>query len=131
MKYLLDTHALIWFLTGETHRFSPAMLEILQNDAETLYFSAASIWEITIKSTLGKADFRISAQTIHNELLAQDFLPLPIEAQHAIHTAHLPPIHHDPFDRLLLAQAEQENLILLTADQKLHQYGKPWIQPLK
>ena len=96
MKYLLDTHALIWFLTGETHRFSPAMLEILQNDAETLYFSAASIWEIAIKSTLGKADFRISAQTIHNELLAQDFLPLPIEAQHAIHTAHLPPFITTP-----------------------------------
>lgn len=131
MTYLLDTHALIWFLTGETHRFSPAILDILQSDEETLYFSAASIWEIAIKSTLGKADFHISAQTIHNELLAQDFLPLAITAQHAMHTAHIPLIHHDPFDRLLLAQAEQENLILLTADQKLHQYDKPWILPVK
>lgn len=91
----------------------------------TLWFSAASLWEITIKRTLGRPDFRVDPHLLRRALLDHGYGELPITGQHALATAHLPPIHEDPFDRLLVAQAEVEGALLLTTDATVARYPGP------
>ncbi len=118
MRVLLDTHLLLWAL-GAPSRL-PAAAQRVIRDAD-VYVSAASIWEISIKVSLGK----LSADP--EEVLAAigpaGFLPLPIVGDHAARVARLPPIHRDPFDRLLIAQAITEPIRLLTNDSVLAGYG--------
>ena len=96
------------------------MIEDPQND---VHYSAASIWEIAIKSTLRRRDFRVDLPLLHSSLRVIGLTELPVQAEHAVGVAQLPPIHRDPFDRLLVAQSVVEAMVLLTNDAVLAQYG--------
>jgi PIN domain nuclease of toxin-antitoxin system len=119
MRLLLDTHVFIWSVTA-SRLLKPAARDYL-GSAQSVYVSAASIWEIAIKSRLGKIDG--DAQAFAAAIEASGFLPLSVTAGHAAAVAKLPLHHTDPFDRLLLAQAFTEPLRLVTADRALAAYG--------
>lgn len=124
MKLLLDTQLLLW-AAGQPERLSSRARKLL-NDAENdLLFSAASLWEITIKTTLGRDDFRVEPRVLRRGLLDNGYVELPITSEHAVNVDALPPLHKDPFDRLLLAQALVEGITLLTADTQLARYRGP------
>lgn len=124
MKLLLDTHLLLW-AANEPKRLPKAarvLIEDLEND---LLFSAASMWEITIKRGLGREDFRVDARLLRRGLLDNGYIELPITSEHAVNVDHLPAAHKDPFDRILVAQATVEGITLLTNDHKLVGYPGP------
>ncbi len=124
MKLLVDTHLLLW---------AAANADTLPREAETLildaandlYFSAASIWEVAIKSGLGREDFRTDPNALRRGLLDNGYKELPINAANAAAVAQLPAIHKDPFDRMLVAQATAEGFVLLTADAAVAGYPGP------
>jgi len=124
MKLLLDTHVLLW-AAGEPNRLSHKIRELLGDPENELLFSAASMWEITIKSGLGREDFQVNARLLRRGLLDNDYEELPIRSEHALAIDALPPIHRDPFDRILIAQATIEGIELLTADQVVARYPGP------
>jgi PIN domain nuclease of toxin-antitoxin system len=122
VKLLLDTHLLIW--AAADHPSLPDEARTAIEDADnTLYFSVASIWEIVIKSALGRDDFQVDARVLRRNLLDAGYEELSIEAQHAFQVAALPPLHKDPFDRLLVGQAMAEGIVLLTHDDQIKQYN--------
>lgn len=121
---LLDTHLLLWAAA------QPALLpetarSLLEDGTAEMLFSAASIWEVAIKSGLGRADFQVDAEAFRVGLLAAGYREVPISAQHAAAAGRLPLLHKDPFDRLLIAQAGVERLTLLTVDRVVAQYRGP------
>lgn len=124
MKLLLDTHILLW-AAGEPARLPPAARRLLNDSGNELLFSAASLWEIAIKRTLGRDYFRVEPRILRRGLLDNGFIELPITSQHAVSIDSLPPLHRDPFDRLLLAQALVEGLTLVTSDAQVAQYPGP------
>ena len=124
MTYLLDTHLLLW-ATGETYRLPPASLPILNNPDNELAFSAASIWEISIKKGLGSDDFQRDLYVMRRGLRESGYLELSVTADHALAVQSLPRIHKDPFGRLLVAQSIVEGITLLTADADLMKYPCP------
>ena len=124
MKLLLDTHVLLW-AAGEPNRLSHEIRELLGDPENELLFSAASMWEIAIKSRLGREDFQVNARLLRRGLLDNDYEELPIRSEHTLATDALPPIHRDPFDRILIAQATIEGIELLTADQVIARYPGP------
>lgn len=121
MRLLLDTHLLLW-AAGTPKRLSAAARKAIESPDNSLFFSAASVWEITIKRGLGRADFTVDARLLRRGLIDNGYSELPITGEHAIAVDTLPPIHKDPFDRLLVAQATVEGMILLTADASVAQY---------
>jgi PIN domain nuclease of toxin-antitoxin system len=124
MKFLLDTHLLIW-TAARSARLSAAARQILEAPENTLLFSAASIWEVAIKRGLNRADFTVEPSVLRRGLLDNGYTELPITGAHAAAVIPLPVLHKDPFDRLLLAQALVEGFVLLTADAALAGYGGP------
>lgn len=124
MKLLLDTQILLW-AAGQPQRLSAAARKLLNDPRNELIFSAASLWEIAIKNTLGRADFRIEPRLLRRGLLDNGYTELAVTSQHAVNIDTLPPIHKDPFDRLLLAQALSEGITLLTGDPQLARYPGP------
>jgi PIN domain nuclease of toxin-antitoxin system len=98
---------------------------MLEDPRNTPVFSVASLWELVIKQALGRPDFRVEPAILRRALLDGGWLELPIQAQHALAVAALPPLHRDPFDRLLLGQATADGLLLITADQQLAAYPGP------
>jgi PIN domain nuclease of toxin-antitoxin system len=124
MKLLLDTHVLLW-AAGSPDQLSPDARVMLEDTANELLFSAASLWEIAIKRSLGRADFQADARVLRRGLLDNGYLELPITSEHAVFIESLPPIHKDPFDRILVAQATVEGIILLTGDTQIAQYPGP------
>jgi PIN domain nuclease of toxin-antitoxin system len=124
MKLLLDTHVLLW-AAGSPTQLPPGARALLDNPDNELLFSAASIWEITIKRGLGRADFQVDARVLRRGLLDNGYLELPITSEHTVFIDSLPPIHKDPFDRILIAQATVEGITLLTADAVIAQYPGP------
>lgn len=124
MHLLLDTHVLLW-AAGEPEHLSGEANELLSVPEHVLWFSAASIWEVAIKSGLGRADFQADAHLLRRGLVENGYRELAITAQHAAAVAHLPALHKDPFDRILLVQAEIEGCLLLTVDDMLQQYPGP------
>ena len=124
MKWLLDTHLLLW-AAGRPEHLSAEARTLLEAPESELLFSAANLWEITIKRALGRDDFQVDGRVLRRGLLDNGYLELPITSQHALAIELLPPIHKDPFDRLLLAQASVEGIILLTADPILARYPGP------
>jgi len=116
---LLDTHLLLWAL-GAPARLPPAARRVIRDG--DVYVSAASIWEISIKAALGK--LRADPDEVLAALEPAGLLSLPISGEHAARVASLPPIHRDPFDRLLVAQALVEPMRLLTDDTVLRGYGE-------
>lgn len=124
MKLLLDSHLLLW-AAGQNERLSAEARTLLNDPANELVFSAASLWEITIKRGLGRADFQVDPRLLRRGLLDNGYAELPISSQHAIAVDTLPPLHKDPFDRLLVAQAQVEGLLLLTHDLEVAAYPGP------
>lgn len=124
MKLLLDTHLLLWS-AGQPNRLSPAALKLIDNPANELLFSAASIWEVAIKSGLGRNDFQTDPRLLRRGLLDNGYSELPILSEHVVAIDGLPPIHKDPFDHLLVAQATVEGITLLTADSVVARYAGP------
>lgn len=124
MRLLLDTHLLLW-AAGEPRRLSRKARALIADPGNVLHFSAASIWEVAIKSGLGRADFRVDAVQLLRGLVGNGYEELPVTGRHAAEVAHLPGLHADPFDRMLVAQARAEGLLLLTADDQVAQYLTP------
>lgn len=124
MKYLLDTQLLLW-AAAEPQRLSASARALFDDADNVLVFSAASIWEIAIKSSLGRADFSIDPRVFRRALLDNGYHELPIDGAHAAAVIDLPPLHRDPFDRLLVAQSRMEGITLLTADEQVARYPGP------
>src|SRR5579883_3254483 len=125
MRLLLDTQLLLWaadFVAEPTTRLSPAALSLIRDPDNQLLFSAVSIWEIAIKFGLGRASFRVDPHVFRRGLLDSGYEESSVTGAHAAGVAALPPIHKDPFDRLLIAQAIFEGVTLLTADEKVARY---------
>ena len=121
MKYLLDTHLLLW-ASGLPERLSQAARELIQEPSHELYFSAASMWEIVIKNNLGRQDFQVDVHVLRRGLVDNGYYELAITSEHVVAIDCLPTIHKDPFDRILIAQAIIEGITLLTADTVVAQY---------
>lgn len=124
MNLLLDTHLLLW-AAGEPDKLSRKARSLLGNPDNELLFSAASLWEITIKRSLGREDFRVEPRVLRRGLLDNGYRELPINSEHAVATDRLPLLHKDPFDRILLAQADVEGVTLVTTDKLVAQYPGP------
>jgi len=124
VKLLLDTQLLLW-AAGQPERLSARAKRQLNDPENELLFSAASLWEIAIKTGLGRDDFRVEPRVLRRGLLDNGYIELPITSEHAVNVDALPPLHKDPFDRLLLAQALVEGITLLTADAQLARYRGP------
>jgi PIN domain nuclease of toxin-antitoxin system len=124
VKLLLDTHLLLW-TAGDSRRLSKIAQTLISDRENDLLFSAASLWEIAIKRNLGRNDFQVDPRVLRRGLLDNDYIELAITSEHALATDSLPPIHKDPFDRILIAQATIEGIILLTVDPLVAQYPGP------
>jgi PIN domain nuclease of toxin-antitoxin system len=123
MRLLLDTHVLLWAL-GQPERLGGETRAALENAANDVFFSAASIWEIAIKARLGRADFDQRSGDVARCAQATGFIELPVLSDVAARVESLPLHHRDPFDRLLVAQAMAGPLQLLTADPMLKSYSE-------
>jgi len=121
MKFLLDTHLLLW-IAGDTKRLSAKARKLITEPTSELFFSAASLWEIAIKRGLGRDDFKVDARLLRRGLLDNGYREIPIGSEHVVAIDSLPPIHKDPFDRMLIAQAMVEGITLLTSDAVVAQY---------
>jgi PIN domain nuclease of toxin-antitoxin system len=116
---LADTHALLWWLSDD-ERLSRRARDVIAAGQVPVHFSAASIWEAESKAPSGKL---VVPDDLLDALVADGFAELPIAARHARTAARLPPLHRDPFDRMLVAQARLEGLVIITADSKIADYG--------
>lgn len=124
MKLLLDTHLLLW-AAGEPKRLPAVARKLINDSRNELLFSVASLWEIVIKRSLGRDDFRVDPRLLRRGLLDNGYVELAIGGEHVLAVDSLQPIHKDPFDRLLMAQAQVESVTLLTADPLLGRYPGP------
>ncbi len=124
MNLLLDTHILLW--AGNSSDKLPILgRELIADINNELFFSPASLWEIVIKNSLGRSDFKIDVHVFRRNLLDNGYVELSILSEHVVAIDGLPPIHRDPFDRILVAQSIVEGITLLTADDVLAQYPGP------
>jgi PIN domain nuclease of toxin-antitoxin system len=121
MRLLLDTHILLWGAI-EPEKLSRVAISLIESPDNEMVFSALSIWEIAIKTGLGRADFRIDAGTLRRSLFDNGYAELAVTGAHAATLAGLPPIHKDPFDRMLVAQTIVEGFTLLTSDPMVAKY---------
>lgn len=124
MKLLLDTHILLW-AAGDPEQMSIAARQLLNDAGNELFFSAANLWEISIKRSLGRKDFSVEPRILRRGLLDNGYGELNITSEHAVAIDVLPPIHKDPFDRMLLSQAMIEGITLVTADPIVASYPAP------
>jgi len=124
VKLLLDTQLLLW-AAAHPRRLPAAARKLIADTQHELLFSAASLWEITIKNSLGREDFRVEPRVLRRGLLDNGYIELPITSDHAVSVPALPDLHRDPFDRLLIAQATCEGITLVTADAVVAQYPGP------
>ena len=120
---LLDTQLILWAAFAPERLSTKAAKQLCSRETP-LVFSLASLWEVANKTSLGRPDFVVDCQALHQALLIQGFIELPIQAAHISRVATLPWVHRDPFDRLLVAQAMVEGLSLLTSDATLKGYGR-------
>jgi PIN domain nuclease of toxin-antitoxin system len=121
LKYLFDTHLLLW-AAGYAERLPAAARAILQEPANDILFSAASIWEVAIKAGLGREDFRVAPGLLRHGLLGAGYGEMAIAGTHVVAVEMLPPLHKDPFDRILVAQAMVEDVMLVTSDPIVARY---------
>ena len=124
MKFCLDTNLILWTMF-QPEKLSPKASEILRDRQHSLYFSVVSIWETAIKTALSRSDFDVDARNLRRYLFNEGYGELSIQSEHAFLAATLPPLHKDPFDRMLIAQATVEGITLLTADAKIAKYPGP------
>jgi PIN domain nuclease of toxin-antitoxin system len=118
-RLLLDTHAFLWWL-AESPKLKPEARRAIANTTALVHVSAATVWEIMIKAQLDRLD--PGTERIDQEITANGFVELPISAYHALVAGKLPPHHNDPFDRMLIAQAQVENLVIVTHDKVFSDY---------
>ena len=124
MRFLLDTHLLLW-AAAFPERLSVSARSLIEEPEHELHFSAASLWEVAIKFGLARDDFRADPRLVRRALLESGYSELAVTGNHAVAVDLLPPIHGDPFDRLLVAQAQIEAMTLLTADETIGRYPGP------
>jgi len=123
MKGLLDTHTFLWWNLDDP-QLSKTAREFIGDGSNEVYLSAASAWEIAIKCAKGRLTLPENPDRyVANRMAHYRFLPLPIQLSHALHVFNLPAIHQDPFDRLLIAQSQLENISIVTSDPEVAQYG--------
>lgn len=127
MRLLLDTHLLLW-AANDSVRLSAKARRLINDPLNDLLFSSASLWEIAIKNSQGKAGFQVDPRLFRRNLLDNGYVDLPITGAHAIAIDGLPPIHKDPFDRILVAQAMTEGITLLTVDSLVAKYPGPIVK---
>ena len=121
MNVLLDTHTLLWFISGD-ERTSQNARNIIESDSTKLFVSIASLWEIAIKINIGKLDLHIPFKKLQKEVLNNNFTILPIEFTHTVQLSKLESIHRDPFDRILISQALVENFTIISKDTTFSAY---------
>jgi PIN domain nuclease of toxin-antitoxin system len=121
VKLLLDTHLLLW-AAGQPELLSKDARALLDDPNNHLLFSAASVWEVAIKRSLGQEDFRVNPRVLRRGLLDNGYGELAITSEHAVAVELLPVIHQDPFDRMLLAQSLVEGITLVTSDPLVARY---------
>ncbi|WP_422528902.1 type II toxin-antitoxin system VapC family toxin [Serratia fonticola] len=127
MDFLLDTNILL-FMAYEPEKLTADVVEILEDTDKTLCFSAASIWEVVIKSNLNKPDFSIDPKQFREGLFDAGLIEIPIKSEHVLAVSDLPEkLHKDPFDRLIVAQAKNNKLALITSDNKLIDFVSDYI----
>lgn len=124
MKYLLDTHLLLW-AANSPERLSAKALAVFNDPDSSLFFGAASIWEIAIKNGLGRDDFKVDVSLLRRGLMDNGYQEIPLLSAHTVFLKNLPTLHKDPFDRILVAQAMAEGITLLTADTVVASYPGP------
>ncbi|HLM39476.1 MAG TPA: type II toxin-antitoxin system VapC family toxin [Microvirga sp.] len=124
MKVLLDTHLLLW-AAGGSNQLSTAARSWLEDPQNELVFSPASLWEVSIKRSLGRADFHVDQRLLRRGLLDNGYHELPITSVHTVEVDALPALHKDPFDRILIAQSIVEGMMLLTSDAIVARYPGP------
>ena len=122
-KVLLDTHLVLWSALAP-QRLPAKAAKLIGSRDSAMAFSVASLWEVAIKSSMGRPDFTVDASALRRWLLQEGFTELPIRPEHVLEVAHLAWHHRDPFDRLLVAQAALEGAVLWTADAALKPYGR-------
>lgn len=121
MRLLLDTHAFVWWTLGDARLSAPARVAI-QDPENDVVLSVVSAWELVIKAGLGRAGFEDPLLETVTREIDNGMRILPIHLRHAVQLAELPKVHGDPFDRMLVAQALEEGLRLVTRDRMLHDY---------
>jgi PIN domain nuclease of toxin-antitoxin system len=121
MTLLIDTHLLLR-AAGQPQKLSRAARRLLDDPDARLWFSTVSLWEVAIKHSLGREDFRVEPIRLRRGLLDNGWRELAVSSEHAVATLGLPPLHKDPFDRMLLAQARVEGLSLVTSDELVARY---------
>jgi PIN domain nuclease of toxin-antitoxin system len=124
VKLLLDTHLLLWS-AGYPEKLSKKAAELIDAKENELFFSSANIWEVVIKRALGREDFKVDPRVLRRGLFDNGYSELPIASEHVVAIENLPLIHKDPFDRVLIAQAQVEGITLLTVDPKIAEYSGP------
>ena len=120
MRLLLDTHVLLWWLADD-RKLDRTAREIIGNPGNDVLVSSVSVWEISIKAALGRLE--IELDDLEDAILRNGFRPLPIGFRHAVTAGRLPPLHRDPFDRMLIAQASVEELRIMSHDRVFERYG--------
>src|SRR5688572_9125183 len=125
MRLLLDTHVFLWYISGDS-RLPAAVKDAVQEPANEVVLSAISVWEAVIKNSLGKLPLPgPPAEYLAKQRVAHRIASLPVEEAALVHLANLPPLHRDPFDRLLVAQALQHGLTLASLDDAVRAYAVP------
>lgn len=124
MRLLLDTHLLLW-AAGPSPRLSSQARKLIGDPENELHASTASLWEIAIKGALKRPDFPVDVLLFRRNLLNNGYRELVVTGEHAVAVATLPPLHRDPFDRMLVAQSIIEGITLLTSDPRVAQYPAP------
>jgi PIN domain nuclease of toxin-antitoxin system len=127
VRYLLDTQILLWAAFSSSQLSKPA-IELLQQHRGSLVFSVASVWEVSIKAALGRPNFKVEPEHLRTGLIGHGYAELMVSGEHAVAVRSLRPIHGDPFDRMLLAQAISEGMTLVTTDRMLAAYGEPTLK---
>jgi len=124
MAYLLDTHALIWYFENEGN-LSHKAEDLIDDPANSIYVSAATLWEIAIKVGLGKLD--VNFDLLLSQVEQAGFFVVQTKNSYLQELIAMPQIHKDPFDRLLIATAKIEKMILITTDENIHKYNVNWL----
>ena len=123
MKLLLDTHLLLW-AAGAPEKLSDSARSLLLDETNSLFFSSASIWEIVVKRGLGREDFRVDPSRLRRLLVTNGYAEVFVTSDHALAIDRLPSLHKDPFDRVLIAQARTEGMLLVTVDALVTKFGE-------
>lgn len=123
MNVLLDTHAFLWLITADRQRLSPRAIEIFADPANAIFLSVVSVWEMMLKHSKGKLRIAHDPRAfIRSQLTRNQIQPVALELGHVLRSKDLPPIHKDPFDRMLVAQAIENDYVLMTCDEVIGQY---------